>query len=79
MSNVDADMVDALDHIMRVANAARRQTRRDRWIANRAKCALEGGDWREVELPKMSGKTERETLMQAHIHRLEKQIQELTP
>ena len=44
---------DALDHIMRVAKASRTQTRRLRWIAERARCALEGGeDWREMDLPR---------------------------
>jgi acyl-CoA hydrolase len=51
-----AEYVDALDHIMRVANASRTQTRRLRWIAERARCALEGGDWRELDLPR-SGKS----------------------
>jgi len=49
----NADTVDALDHIMRVANASRTQTRRLRWIAARCADALGlGGDWREIDLPK---------------------------
>lgn len=41
---------DALDHIMRVARGSRTQTRRIRWIFERARCALFNEDWREVDL-----------------------------
>lgn len=56
LENADmAELVDALDHIARACRASRTQTRRIRWIEHRAKCALEGGDWRDVDLPKMGG------------------------
>ena len=61
---MNEEYVDALDHIMRVASATRQQTRRSRWIAHRAKCALEGGDWREMDLPKMAKETSREKFLQ---------------
>jgi len=52
MNEHDADYVDALDHIMRVARASRTKTRRLRWIEGRARCALGGGDWRDLDMPK---------------------------
>lgn len=52
----NADYAEAVDHIMRVASAGRTQTRRDRWIALRAKSVLEGTEeWREVDMPSMDG------------------------
>lgn len=43
---------DALDHIMRVARASRSKSRCDRWIAERARCALAGTtEWKTVDLP----------------------------
>lgn len=51
MSNADmAELRDALDHIWRVARASRTQTRRLRWIAERARCAIEAEDWKAVDL-----------------------------
>jgi hypothetical protein len=43
---------DALDHIMRVACAAREPTARLDWIAARAKRALAGKPYDQEELPK---------------------------
>lgn len=46
------DLIDAIDHIMRVANASRTQTRRMRWIVQRCKSALLGDDdWRDIDIP----------------------------
>lgn len=43
---------DALDHITKTASRARNQTRRTRWIAARALCALNGTeDWRHLDEP----------------------------
>lgn len=47
------DLVDALDHIARTCRASNTQTRRIRWIEQRARCALTGEDWRDAEVPKM--------------------------
>ncbi len=48
----NAEPVDALEHIMKTAQASRTQTRRLRWIAARAADALGlGGDWRDIDLP----------------------------
>lgn len=45
-------LVDALDHIQRTCHGSRTQTRRLRWIALRAKCAIEGNDeWRVADVP----------------------------
>ncbi|MGH7337520.1 MAG: hypothetical protein ACREI7_08080 [Myxococcota bacterium] len=45
-------LVDALDHIQRTCAGSRTQTRRLRWIALRAKCAIEGNDeWRVADVP----------------------------
>jgi hypothetical protein len=45
-------LVDALDHIQRTCAGSRTQTRRLRWIALRAKCAIEGSDeWRVADVP----------------------------
>lgn len=47
------DLADALDHIIRVCRASRTQTRRTRWIAERAQCAIDGtADWKDLDLPK---------------------------
>ena len=49
-----AELVDALDHIARVANSSRTQSRRDRWICLRANCAISSSDeWRTADLPKI--------------------------
>jgi hypothetical protein len=42
---------DALDHIARIANAARRSTRRLDWISSRAREALRGATWSRDYLP----------------------------
>ncbi len=48
-----AELRDALDHIMRVANSSRDQTRRIKWISQRAQSALNNDDkWREIDIPK---------------------------
>lgn len=62
------DLVDALDHIFRVARASRTGSRRDRWIAERARCAIEGGrDWREINIPKMDPRVDRAETQIANI------------
>lgn len=50
-------MAHALDHIAATAAKSRSQTRRIRWIEQRALCALEGREYRDidVELPKSTG------------------------
>lgn len=64
------ELVDALDHIMRVAKASRTQTRRLRWIAERARCAIDGGeDWRELDLPKTAELSLRERKMRLFIEK----------
>lgn len=61
-------LIDALDHIMRTASASRTQTRRLRWISERARCAIDGSeDWRDIDLPKKAKLTEREKKMQHYI------------
>lgn len=48
------ELVDALDHIARVANSSRTQSRRDRWICLRANCAISSSDeWKTANLPKI--------------------------
>lgn len=42
---------DALDHIARIANASRQQTRRLDWISSRARDALRGVEWNREYLP----------------------------
>ena len=42
---------DALDHIARIANAARKQTKRLDWISMRAREALRGVPWNREYLP----------------------------
>ena len=42
---------DALDHIARIANAARQQTKRLDWISTRAREALRGVQWNREYLP----------------------------
>jgi hypothetical protein len=50
--NKEAEMEDALLHIVRMCNKARGQTLRIRWIALRAECALNGtDDWKTAKLP----------------------------
>ena len=46
-------LIDALDHIARVAKGSRTQSRRDGWILARAESAINmNDDWRELDLPK---------------------------
>ena len=42
---------DALDHILRIANASRKTTRRLDWISSRAREALRGVPWNMDYLP----------------------------
>ena len=61
-------LIDALDHIMRTAHGSRTQTRRLRWIAERARCAIDGKeDWRDIDLPKKAKLSLRESKMQTFI------------
>lgn len=54
------DLIDALDHIFRVAKSSRSDNRRYRWIAARARCAIEGqDDWREIDHPKTMPRVKR--------------------
>jgi hypothetical protein len=46
-----AHLRDALDHIARIANAARQQTKRLDWISMRAREALRGIPWNREYLP----------------------------
>jgi hypothetical protein len=46
-----AHLRDALDHISRIANAARQQTKRLNWISMRAREALRGVSWNREYLP----------------------------
>jgi hypothetical protein len=46
-----AHLRDALDHISRIANAARQQTKRLDWISMRAREALRGVPWNRDYLP----------------------------
>lgn len=50
-------LAQALDHIARTAARSRSQTRRTRWIEQRAVIALSGEDYRDidVDLPKYAG------------------------
>ena len=50
-------LAGALDHIAKTAKASRSQTRRIRWIEQRALIALRGGEYRDidVELPVSAG------------------------
>lgn len=50
-------LASALDHIAKTARASRSQTRRIRWIEQRALVALRGEEFRaiDVELPKSAG------------------------
>lgn len=61
-SDVDvSDLIDALDHIFRVARASRTQTRRLKWIEARARCALEGGDdWKDLDIPRSADSVARQ-------------------
>lgn len=58
------NMASALYHIARTAAASRSQTRRIRWIENRAMKALRGEDYRDIDvvLPKSAGPQTAEKL-----------------
>lgn len=43
---------DALNHIMKICDQSSTRTKRIKWIEHRAKCALNGGNWREVAYPR---------------------------
>ena len=46
-------LIDALDHISRVARGSRTRSRRDGWIEARAESAISLDDkWRDLDLPK---------------------------
>jgi len=53
---------DALDHISRIATAARQPTKRLDWIASRAKDALRGQDWSNEYLPE----PKKQSLQEVH-------------
>jgi hypothetical protein len=57
-------LAGALDHIARTAARSRSQTRRIRWIEQRALTALEGREYRDidVDLPKSGGPETAEKL-----------------
>jgi len=57
-------LAQALDHIARTAAKSRSQTRRTRWIEQRALCALRGDEYRDidVDLPKSAGPDTAEKL-----------------
>lgn len=47
------NLVDALDHIKRIAHMSSRMSKRVYWIAQRASSALEGDEkWREFDYPR---------------------------
>ncbi|HVM95313.1 MAG TPA: hypothetical protein VMT89_02935 [Candidatus Acidoferrales bacterium] len=50
----ETQLLDALDHVMRVARSSRTMSRRMRWIQERCRCAIEGDDvtWRTIDLPR---------------------------
>ena len=51
VSRVD-ELYDALDHIARVCENSSQQTRRIKWIRERAVCAIDGNDdWKDVVHP----------------------------
>lgn len=57
-------LAQALDHIARTAARSRSQTRRIRWIEQRALFALRGQEYRDIdlELPKYAGPNTNEKL-----------------
>jgi len=80
MSDLKAEreeLIDALDHISRTAKASATQTRRLRWIAHRADSAIQGEDWRDIDLPKKKEFSDREKLQRAKIQTLEQRNREL--
>ena len=53
LKEVNEILIDALDHIVRVARGSRIQSRRDGWILARAESAIGmNDDWRDLDLPK---------------------------
>ena len=70
------DLRDALSHIRHTAESSRSQTRRLRWIALRADCALRGTDeWRTEDLPRIvEGPSRRERMLSARVRELEEQL-----
>jgi hypothetical protein len=74
-------LANALDHIARTAAKSRSQTRRIRWIEQRALFALEGREYRDidVELPKSAGPETAEKLKAKadHYKRLNADLLEL--
>lgn len=63
-------LAQALDHIARTARLSRSQTRRIRWIEQRALFALDGREYRDIDidLPKVAGELSQERLRQDRAH-----------
>lgn len=74
----NADLKNALQHILKVCDASRTQTRRLRWIGLRADCAIRGTDeWRTEDLPKEAeSQSKRERVLMARVRALEEQLAE---
>jgi len=77
-----AEYVDALDHIARVAASTRSNSRRCRWIAMRARCALDGDDWRAMEekYPRVGDPTpnaKRVAALQQEVEQLRQSLHEI--
>lgn len=70
-------LASALDHIAKTAAKSRSQTRRIRWIEQRAVLALEGREYREidVDLPKDAGNTAEKMKRKAdHCRRMNQRL-----
>ena len=72
-----SDLSDALDHISRVALKSATLTRRLRWIAGRADCALNGTDWKDLDLPRVRSNTTREYKLESEIAELKTKVANL--
>jgi hypothetical protein len=56
MADLEERLLDALDHVVRVARNCARPTRRLYWIRARCQSAIDGDEaWREYDYPKMRG------------------------
>lgn len=53
---------DALEHIMKICDQSSTRTKRIKWIEHRAKCALNGGNWRNIAYPKNRSRTRVDSL-----------------
>ena len=69
-----SELRDALEHIARTCKNSYQQTRRNRWIQNRAECALSGEDWRDFDAPKKRCSEIKK--LKANNWRLRKELQE---